>query len=476
MKPSISHFATFACGLILSPIVFGLTRVEFGQTSVTVTLSPSDNIQSAVDAAPEGTTFALHPGVYRLQGVRPKNGDVFNGEGSVILNGSQLLLFRLDPSKGRIWVADASADKFFHGNCQSTHPLCGYAQDLFINNVLQTPASSFQGLKPGAWYFDRSNNKLYISVDPSGKVVELGIRPYAFYGGAKKVHLNGLTVEKYATPAQYGAVGGDASGEGWLVNHVESRWNHGRGISLGSGYQILNSNIHHNGQLGISLYGVDSKAVKNEISWNNYAGFGIGWEAGGSKFSNTTNLAVQFNYVHDNQGPGLWTDVNNVGTLYENNLVVNNLSEGIVHEISYSAIIRNNTVKGNGDTSTVWLENAQIAVQNSSHVDVYKNIVEVPSRGGNGIVLINQKRGVGRLGPWVAADDHVHDNHVTYLGSKGVSGIGDDTGGNSAVGNQFDSNNYVQSNDSNKHWQWFKATDWGGFRAMGQETHGHCCN
>src|SRR5208337_1042989 len=102
---------------------------------------------------------------------------------------------------------------------------------------------------------------------------------------------------------------------------------------------------------------------------------------------------------HDNQGAGLWTDGNNEGTLYENNTVVNNLGSGIGHEISYRAIIRNNTVKGNGGMSTtsLWL-GAQIQVLNSSNVEVYGNTVEVPPAGGNGIGLMNQTRGSGTLG------------------------------------------------------------------------------
>jgi len=343
-----------------------------------VTLSPGDNIQAAVAAAPAGTTFTLRSGTYRMQSVQPLDGDVFIGEGTVILNGSKILSFQLDPAGSGLWAANAIASTINHGGCQTTYPLCGYTQDLFIDNVLQTPVSSPQGMKPGTWYFDRAKNIVYAPSNPVGHVVELGMKQYAFYGGATNVRINNLTVEKYAAPAQNGAVGGPTikSANGWVVNNVEARWNHGRGISLGgSNSQILNSFIHHNGQLGISLYGTGCQAINNEISWNNYAGFNASWEAGGSKFWATTNLVVRSNYVHDNLGPGLWTDTNNVNTLYESNTVINNLNEGIKHEVSYSAIIRNNTVKGNGTTKTVWLWNSQIEVQNSSSVEVYGNTV-----------------------------------------------------------------------------------------------------
>ena len=479
MTPFIFGLRTLLCtGLLFSLGVGLLLRAQTLPTS-TVTLSPGVNIQAAVTAAPPGTTFVLLPGVYRMQSVQPLNGDVFIGQGKVILNGSQILSFQLDPAGSGLWLAAATASTINSGSCQTAYPLCGYTQDLFIDGVWQVPVSSPQGMKPGLWYFDRPDNLIYVSSNPAGHVVEVGMQEFAFYGSATDVQISNLTVEKYATPAQNGAVGGIVilSADRWVVTNVESRWNHGRGISLGgSNSQILNCFVHHNGQLGISMYSTGSRAINNEISWNNYAGFSAGWEAGGSKFWETTNLVVQSNYVHDNKGPGLWTDNDNVGTLYDSNTVINNLNEGIKHEISYNAIISNNTVKGNGNAPTVWLWNSQIEVQNSSNVEVFGNTVEVPADGGNGIGIINQTRGSGTLGPWVAANNYIHGNTVKYLGSQGGSGWVDDTGGSTAIGNLFDSDRYILKNGGSLHWDWPLWTTWAGFQAEGQEANGNCCN
>ena len=478
MNRSISPLIGFIFIGLVSCLTFDASLEAQTSTPPTVTLSPGENIESAVAAAPQGTTFVLLPGVYRMQSVQPKNGDIFNGQTGVILNGSQVLSFQLDPAGSGLWVANAKASTVNHGSCQTAYPLCGYTQDLFIDGALQAPVNNSQAMKATAWYFNRTTNTLYIPGNPSGHVIELGMQQYAFYGSATGVQINNLTVEKYASPAQMAAIGGNSSCTGWVVHNVESRWNHGRGISLGSGSTISNSFIHHNGQLGISLYGISSQAINNEISWNNYAGFSAPWEAGGSKFWATTNLVVRSNYVHDNLGPGLWTDSNNVGTLYDSNTVINNLNEGIVHEVSYGAVIRNNIVKGNGNTPTTWLWNAQIDIQNSSNVEVYGNNVEVPSGGGNGIALINQKRGAGTLGPWVAANNYVHDNTVTHLGNNGASGLVDDAGGGTAVGNRFTADHYIvpSGNGQKKHWQWLTGMDWIEFQAAGQDDQGSCCN
>ena len=61
---------------------------------------------------------------------------------------------------------------------------------------------------------------------------------------------------------------------------------------------------------------------------NNYAGYKYDWEAGGSKFAFTQNLVVRNNYAHDNDGPGLWTDLENENTLYEHNHTASNRGGG----------------------------------------------------------------------------------------------------------------------------------------------------
>lgn len=438
----------------------------------TVTLSPGADIQAAVTAAPAGTNFILQAGTYRLQSVIPKANDHFTGNGVVDLNGSQVLFFTPDTASG-MWVASATANSTQTGECDDLHPLCGYSQDLFIDSTLQTPQASLKGLAEGSWYFNRSTGQVYIPINPAGHVIEIGMQKYAIYGNATGVQISNITVEKYATPAHAGTIGGSLSGTNWVVNGVEVRYNHGGGIFLGSGSQLLNSYIHHNGQLGIDLQGVNPVVSNNEISWNNYAGFSGNWESGGSKFWATTNMIVQSNYVHDNNGKGLWTDTNNIGTTYVSNTVLNNAGVGIQHEVSYAAVIRNNIVKGNAPSPTTWLGNAQIRVMSSSNVDIYNNDVETAATGGNGIAVYNQTRGTGTLGPWVSANCYVHNNTITYLASNGQSGFQNDGDPKQAIGNKFDYNHYILSDSGINHWFWYSWRTWSLMKSAGQEAHGY---
>ena len=56
--------------------------------------------------------------------------------------------------------------------------------------------------------------------------------------------------------------------------------------------------------------------------------------------------------MHDNGGPGLWADTNNIYTTFDGNTVTDNWGPGMYEEISYNATIINNTVTDNGMPSS----------------------------------------------------------------------------------------------------------------------------
>ena len=90
------------------------------------------------------------------------------------------------------------------------------------------------------------------------------------------------------------------------------RYNKYAGIKLGHKMKVLNNYVHHNGQIGISGFGDSVLVENNEIAFNNYQkNFAFGTVLGGVKFVNTRWLVVRRNYVHDNEGNGLWTDIDN---------------------------------------------------------------------------------------------------------------------------------------------------------------------
>ncbi len=198
------------------------------------------------------------------------------------------------------------------------------------------------------------------------------------------------------------------------------------------------------------------------------------------KFAVTANLTIRSNSIHDNLGPGIWVDTDNINTLYEGNVVMNNYGGGISHEVSYAAIIRNNTVCGNwGAGPTNWLWGAEILIQNSQNVQVYGNTVEVPltnaTVGANGIGIVQQSRGTGAYGPYLAINNSIHNNTITYLGGTAASGEVADydlTQLLQSGNNLFDYNAYHLSNPNAYYWNWGSAwPTFAGMQQLGQELH-----
>jgi parallel beta-helix repeat protein len=265
------------------------------------------------------------------------------------------------------------------------------------------------------------------------------------------VTITGLVIEKYASPAQVGAIdtrhdpSGNTNGSKWLIANNEVRNNHGVGIKSTNGSRVVGNYVHHNGQLGLGGDGPGMLIENNEISYNNAAGYAYGWEGGGTKWSKSSDLVVRNNYSHHNVGPGLWTDIDNIRTLYEGNRVTDNVGIGIFHEISYEAIIRNNYIEGNGFGHPAWLWGAGIVVAASPDVEIHGNDV---INNADGIAGIQQDRSdaPSSYGPQIVANMYVHDNRITM--SEGQTGLVQDIGDNSVFSsrnNRFVDNTYTIS-------------------------------
>jgi hypothetical protein len=450
-------------------------QASCNDVSGAVAITPDQTIQSVVSSHPAGTTYCLRAGTYRMQTVTPKTGDKFIGEKGAVLNGSRLLT--AFAKSGSSWVATGQTQEgLVRGSCEPTHPRCNRPEDVFVDDAPLQHVESAAKLARGTFYFDYAGDKIYLYDDPTGHKVETSVTRNAFTGSARNVTIRGLVVEKYATPLQYGAIGDSAPGEGWVIEQNEIRLNHGYGLTMASFSIARGNNVHHNGHMGLGGNGDSILVESNEIAHNNYAGVETGWEAGGTKFAETKDLVVRCNYSHHNAGPGLWTDINNENTLYERNLVVDNDEMGIFHEISYSAVIRFNIVKGNSRKWFPWLYGTQILISTSQDGDVHDNVVEVAADGGNGIGVIQQDRGTGTHGTYYGKNNYVHDNVITHLGDEGMNGAAADfqedqftASGN----NRFDFNTYHVPSTSGTYWEWGgDPQNWSGLRSRKGEPNG----
>lgn len=422
-----------------------------------VTVAAGQSLQAAVDAHPPGTHFLIKADVHRLQSVVPKDGNTFTGEPGAVLSGAR----RLDGAirQGDTFVFHGQDQQgTVQGECEDDRPRCVHPEDLFLDDRLLVHVATLAEVVPGTWHFDYAADRIVMADDPRGRRVEASVISHAFSGSAANVTIQGLTIEKYATPLQQSVVDASA-GTGWTIARNVVQLNHAAGVVGGTGSRIEYNKLNLNGQHGVGAVGANAVVHGNEVAYNNTIGVSTAWSAGGSKFAETTGLTVSANCVHDNNGPGLWTDISNLNALIERNIVYGNTEVGIYHEISYAAVIRDNLVADNGSDSPGWVFGAQIMVSTSSDTVVEDNRVQVPAGYGQGITVGAQSRP-----PWTTLDNIIRNNDVTFLGATGTVSVATDIAGFDATlysRTTLDGNAYHVTDLTEAHWGWNNAqVDW----------------
>jgi parallel beta-helix repeat protein len=304
-----------------------------------------------------------------------------------------------------------------------------------------------------------------------GGVAQYGLYGYGTSTGQKNVTIKGLTLKNFAGRAI-------RAGWDWTIQGNEMSTSQ-VGVALNSGVVLRGNYIHDNRQYGISSGPASNILIEgNELAHNNTSiscGGSCAGNAGGSKIVGSTpgtyGVTWRGNWVHDNIGPGIWSDGNVHNVLYENNLVQDNTGIGIFHEISWAGTIRNNVVRDNDSKAigkSCWWASAQIDVNNSQNVQVYGNTVS-SSDGANGICGYGGARSETAPYPTSLANLDVHDNNIHLVGA-GLTG----EAGVNASNISFDTNMYYVDNLSTDHWIWRDtgAKTWSQFQSVPQETHG----
>jgi parallel beta-helix repeat protein len=479
-------------------VVFGLVIAQPPAHAATITLSPADNLQSAVDSNPVNTTFVLTPGTYRMQSVVPKQGDSFTGQAGAIMNGAKALSGWTQTTVSGVSYWTVAGGTPLAGSCNST-PCCMYTsqdcispQDLYVDNVEYQHVTSLANVAAGiSWYYDfdgtdggiRNNIYLAATDNPNSHTVELGDTRCSFTGNASNVTIKNLTIEKYAAPISSGVI--NIQGANWLVQRNEVTLSHGIGISAGVGgdyVKVLNNNVNNIGQMGVGGPGNHGLWDSNTIAYNNTDNVTPAFEAGGSKWAGSNNT-ISNNIVHDNQGTGLWSDVHSKYDTYDHNTSYNNYA-GIRYEVSTYGTITNNTVYGNGLTGNTV---GQINAVDSAYLTISGNTVYVgiPGPWGPGTFGIGIGND-GRSDGFKTTNVEVTNNTVTFssaaaaLSVVGLTDYDNEPDIFTYDGNYFDYNTYYVPVLGEKNWYWgenpkgrgINPVTWSAWQDAGQDLHG----
>jgi parallel beta-helix repeat protein len=459
--------------VVSASCLLGALLLPAAAAAQVVEIHPGQNIQNVVDGFPQGTTFYLKAGVHRMQTITPRTGDRFIGEAGTVLSGArQITQFS---RSGAYWVAFGQTQEGprREAQCRAGVPRCAFPEDFFIDGVPLRHVDSLAAVTAGSFFFDYAADAIYFVDDPTNRTVEASVTGSAFSGYATDVFISNLIIEKYATPVGEAAM---PIGTRSTVEGAEVRLNHYAGVGTGTESVLRRSYVHSNGGFGVIGAGDNTLVESNEIAYNNFAGFYPYWGSGGSKWVFTDGLIVRGNFSHHNGGPGLWTDIGNIRTLYENNTVEDNERGGIFHELSYDAVIRNNTARRNGSSKPIpyWTTGAGIEILDSPNVEVYGNLVE---DNWQGITGLDDHRGSGRYGPYSLSNLYVHDNLI-------ISRITDPGGGRTGIAdldltsafttgnNRFQNNQYVLGDPNGYYFMWYGDRTMAEWQSYGHDTAG----
>jgi len=440
-------------------------------------VSPAESIQAVVNDQPMGATICLKGGVHRSRTIRPKHGQRFFGETQAVLNGS--VRIRSFVPDGAHWTAAWPGGLFRrHGKCANHSPQCNIPEAVFLDDKPLEQVMSRGALTSERFYIDYEARRVFLGSDPANRKVEATAVDFAINGPAKNVVIENLTVEKYASPAQYGAIQAASGSNGWTIRNCEVRLNSGAGIGLSRDGTVEGSSVHHNGQIGIDGSNNNIKIQGNDVWANNIYGYDYSWAAGGIKVDRSRFAMFHDNHVYNNVGPGIWCDIDCRDVVYTENYVDANHDAGIFFEISNGATIKNNTLLRNG-IDRPWFWGAEIQIAASENVLIENNRLTV-NAGGCGIMLIDQGRLAENGDTYKTKHVRAYNNQMTFDDAPCAGGVAGTKPGDanysiiSSGGNEFDRNVYYVPVDSgHSRFVWGHHTmDWTAFRAAGQERNG----
>jgi Right handed beta helix region len=261
------------------------------------------------------------------------------------------------------------------------------------------------------------------------------------------------------------------TGSGWLLDDIVAIGSGQYGIVLrGSGTVVQNSFAEHDGRFGITASFTEGGAILNDvIAYNNSPANPPG-NSGATHFTNTRNLQVLDNNVHDNYGRGIWFDIDSADALIQGNTVSNEINynegigfavgDGIRVEISCRITVQDNVAFAN--------QGPQIPIDGSDGDIVTGNIVTAPA-GQPGIRIAPQDQRTTQPAnngncdstPKTARDNTVSGNDITLQGtnpSADYDGIQQQNGASDTSGTVFESNTYHVANCATHLWHWWNGS------------------
>ncbi len=384
-------------------------------------VSDSEYLQDLISSLGSDGRIYVHPGYYEVSELTLAEGiniiglyDASAGIKSAVFSGF-MMLRQWHKLGNNLWSHDypygiANYDSQEGGTYFCKDPesnVCEYAQDLIMNGVMQTQWECEEevGCVPLAanqWFFDRKSqpdtnpgdNFLLLRSynDPNATDTRISHFRGAFKEGStnvkvRNINFKGYTLQSFMTD------------DNWTVTNCVFEKNGVTGLSLrGKNVFVARNVVSENGCTGMQGQLTNSVLRTNKIINNNVMGHKPGMHAGGIKLMTALNTVVEENYVLDNEGAGIWVDINSNGVEVHHNLIVETKNyqglqvRGVQYEMSRGnredgkLDIHNNLLKVEGGIAGIIC----IYALNSQYLEIFNNTI---INAQNGIVVKQDARG-----------------------------------------------------------------------------------
>jgi hypothetical protein len=244
-------------------------------------------------------------------------------------------------------------------------PASGDPQMVFVDGARMPEVDSLSAATDGAFYYDWSARRIYLSSDPNTHQVEVAKRPVALFAAASGMRLRGIGVRGYATVTNSGSADAGAIafyGARSVFRKDVFTQMAGWAAKIGSQHGLVKqslfadngfSGLASTGQAGLSG-GVDDLRIEgNVFRKNNVERLGsqctLSCEAAAVKLTRMDGFTARNNiFAGTAYGAGLWCDVNCHNGVIVRNLAKGNGTAGLYQEVSTGAIFASNLTVDNG--------------------------------------------------------------------------------------------------------------------------------
>jgi hypothetical protein len=135
--------------------------------------------------------------------------------------------------------------------------------------------------------------------------------------------------------------------QGSILEDLTVEWTNGSGYLISGDRHIVRGvRAFNNGMSGIrGEYCTNCLVELSTSKYNNWKGYNAMWESGGGKWLYTTNSTFRKLNFSDNEGPGLWLDMDNFDNVVEQSRFDNNLAANLFLEWTTDrTMVRNNVL------------------------------------------------------------------------------------------------------------------------------------